>query len=515
MNNSTDVSKFIKQLGDVNTTDIIKNIDQKPSTKFVAKPMDSMNNRIVNRTTSPSNDGVELSEEIIVPAKAATKGLPIKVINQSSNISSDKPHYHKDGLVNYRDELINISAPPKSSINNLSQGPSSNQVPSYIRPLGHNELVPISPLTSVSEISHRENIAQGVDYNINRKIFNDYVLNQDDNSKREKKYRRSRKYRRGSRSSSDSDSRSSRSSRSSGSSSSRSSRKSTKHMNTYDLAKVKRNELIKLDMLTKKGYRPYKKFTLVDDYNEMKNEREILDEMRKLHQSIEWMRECLIMTTWGTEKVNGIYDPFDIYLDGWNDALTTDITKYDDVFEELYYKYKDTISTAPEIKLLLIWIGSGISFHMQHKIMEKAKEAMPGFAKVMGANPQLKKDYLNTSQNIMKQEGNLPSFGMPNIGTQQVPHQQHQSYQVPPHHPHHLQKSFHHTPPHMNHQSPSLAQPVSQHMTPPNMVPPHVGTHQQSSLNKNLPKMQTEMAGPSGLDNILKQLDTGVIDLSK
>lgn len=443
MNNSTDVSRFIKQLGDVNTTDIMQNIDQKPPTKFVAKPMGpmmgSMNNRTVNRNTTPSNDVVELSEEIIVPAKIDKKGPPVKEINRSSSpkISDEKPHYHKDGLVNFRDEHINISAPPKSSINNLNQGTSSNYGPlSNYGP----SYTPISPLTSVSEISHIDNTAQGVDYNSNRKIFNECVLNRDDNYKREKKYRRSRGSRRGSRSSSDS--RSSRSSRSSGSSSSRSSRKSTKHMNTYDLAKEKRNELIKLDMLTKKGYRPYKKFTMVDNYNEMKNEREKLDDMRKLQQGVEWMRECLIMTTWGTEKVNGIYDPFDIYLDGWSDTLATDITKYDDVFEELYYKYKDTISTAPEIKLLLIWIGSGVSFHMQHKIMEKAKEAMPGFAKVMGANPQLKKDYLNTSQNIMKQEGNLPSFGMPNIGDHQ-PHPHVSTHQ----HPHYFQKSFHHTPP--------------------------------------------------------------------
>ena len=52
------------------------------------------------------------------------------------------------------------------------------------------------------------------------------------------------------------------------------------------------------------------------------------------------------------EFLNSKFDPFDIKLDGWSEQLQENINDYDDIFGELYEKYKSKASMAPEIKLL-------------------------------------------------------------------------------------------------------------------------------------------------------------------
>jgi hypothetical protein len=46
----------------------------------------------------------------------------------------------------------------------------------------------------------------------------------------------------------------------------------------------------------------------------------------------------------GIEFLNGRFDPFDIKLDGWSEQVNENITDYDDIFGELYEKYKSKAS---------------------------------------------------------------------------------------------------------------------------------------------------------------------------
>jgi hypothetical protein len=54
----------------------------------------------------------------------------------------------------------------------------------------------------------------------------------------------------------------------------------------------------------------------------------------------------------GVEFLNNRFDPFDIKLDGWGEQINENINDYDDIFAELYEKYKSKASMAPELKLL-------------------------------------------------------------------------------------------------------------------------------------------------------------------
>ena len=70
------------------------------------------------------------------------------------------------------------------------------------------------------------------------------------------------------------------------------------------------------------------------------------------------------------EFLNDKYDPFDFHLSGWNEHLTKEVDTWDDVFEELYEKYKHVgRKLAPEIRLIYMLIMSGCAFHFTKSIM--------------------------------------------------------------------------------------------------------------------------------------------------
>ena len=62
----------------------------------------------------------------------------------------------------------------------------------------------------------------------------------------------------------------------------------------------------------------------------------------------------------GLEFLNSKFDPFDLKLDGWAEAVNENLEEYDDVFGELHDKYSSKAKMAPEIKLLFMLGGSAL-----------------------------------------------------------------------------------------------------------------------------------------------------------
>ena len=88
------------------------------------------------------------------------------------------------------------------------------------------------------------------------------------------------------------------------------------------------------------------------DYEEMKYEYDRLVYQRKMDNSVKMQRQMLISFVTGIEFLNNKFDPFDLKLDNWSENVNENIVDYDDVFEELYEKYQDSGSVAPELKLM-------------------------------------------------------------------------------------------------------------------------------------------------------------------
>ena len=346
-------------------------------------------------------------------------------------------------------------------------------------------------------------------------------------------------------------------------------KKNTKRMSRQELNAAKRKELTKIERCEKKGYKPSKKFSMADNYDDIVAERERLEDEKGCDESIKWQRKILMGVSTGIEYLNKIYDPFDLQLNGWSESVYENINDYDEVFEELYHKYKNKVKVAPEIKLIGMFAGSALMFHFSKTLFSKASDQVPGFDDVMKENPDLKAAYEQAALrklNMNNNQGNTPMssmignfLGNPMIGnmlgglmnkpqpqappaptsgipsnyskipsnysqpnphqsqttTYQPPSHQPSSHQPPSHQPSSHQPPSHQTPSHQPHHSYPLSQ-----QGPPSAVHRITKPSQSNATPANqkpLPLTKTPISQPNIVAEKAKQIEmdgpNGVDDL--
>ncbi len=200
----------------------------------------------------------------------------------------------------------------------------------------------------------------------------------------------------------------------------------TKSMSYEDTQKAKFDLLCKFERLRDKGVRIPKTFSMSSDYEEMKYEYERLVYQRKMENSVKMQRQMLISFVTGAEFLNGKFDPFDLKLDNWSEHIHENINDYDDIFEELYDKYKDSASMAPELRLMFMLGGSAFMYHLSNTMF---KSALPGVGDIMKQNPDLMKQFTQAAVNTMGQQspgfagfmGNVMNNGGSGGGKSEVP----------------------------------------------------------------------------------------------
>lgn len=207
-------------------------------------------------------------------------------------------------------------------------------------------------------------------------------------------------------------------------------------MTFEEIQKAKFDILCELERLRDKGVRIPKMFSMASDYDEMKYERDRLVHQRKLDNSVKMQRRFLITFVSGVEFLNNKVDPFDLKLDNWSEEVNENINDFDDVFEELYEKYKDAVDMAPELKLMFMLGGSAFMYHLNNTAF---KSAVPGFGDIMKQNPELARQFTTAAMNSVSQKnpglaGFMNQFGGGGGGMgQQHPQQVHS--EVPPFNP--------------------------------------------------------------------------------
>jgi hypothetical protein len=156
--------------------------------------------------------------------------------------------------------------------------------------------------------------------------------------------------------------------------------------------------LRKLEALEKKGVELTKKYNMDSDLAEMQGEYEMIMEEKTKQNSVKFQGNMMMAIINGIEFLNNRFDPFDIKLDGWGEQINENINDYDDVFGELYEKYKSKASLAPEIKLMFQLGGSAMMVHMTNTMF---KSAMPGMDDIMRQNPDLMRQFQSAAVNSM------------------------------------------------------------------------------------------------------------------
>jgi hypothetical protein len=172
----------------------------------------------------------------------------------------------------------------------------------------------------------------------------------------------------------------------------------------YNTIEEEKADLInKLHRLQKKGFSPGRKYGVHNDVEELRTEFHRITYSIEADQSIKFQRRMLMACVTGLEFMNKRYDPFDLKLDGWSESMMENIEEYDTVFEDLYAKYRNKVSVAPEIKLVMMVGGSAMMFHLTSSMF---KAAVPNMNDVMKQNPELVQNMMQAVQNAQRQPQN-------------------------------------------------------------------------------------------------------------
>jgi hypothetical protein len=149
--------------------------------------------------------------------------------------------------------------------------------------------------------------------------------------------------------------------------------------------------LNKLQRLEAKGFPVSRRYTMDNSLDEVKQEYMRLVDARNLEGSLRFQRQALMGVVTGIEWLNDRFDPFDLNLDGWSEQVHENQEDFDEIFEELYDKYKDRGKMPAEARLIFALAGSGFMCHVSNTFMRQ--RLGQGMDNVLKNNPDLARQF--------------------------------------------------------------------------------------------------------------------------
>jgi hypothetical protein len=285
-------------------------------------------------------------------------------------------------------------------------------------------------------------------------------------------------------------------------------------MSKEEMLREKFKYLRKLEGLEKKGVELSKKYSMESSLQEMQGEYETIMEEKAKQNSVKFQGNMLMAIINGMEFLNGKFDPFDIKLDGWSEQIQENVNDYDDVFGELYDKYKSKASMSPELKLLFQLGGSAMMVHMTNTMF---KSAMPGMDDIMRQNPDLMRSFQNAAVNSMSQSSPGFSGFMSNVMN---PEPQAPSGRGPP--PPMATQGPNSPPPPMGRPGNNNYARPDLNMSRSNFVDDGISLREnferpdvQDRTSRRQQASRPEMKGPSDISDILSGLKTKTINIQE
>ncbi len=138
---------------------------------------------------------------------------------------------------------------------------------------------------------------------------------------------------------------------------------------TEEVLKKKNFLLTKLKRLQQKGIELTKNVSINTPLYELENEYMMAKKEQNLEANLEWCKQGLVYICSFLENTNRMMNT-GAKLDGWSEEIYNTKDNYDDVLEELIDKYGGNIEMAPEIRLIMMLVGSALAVHMSNTMMK-------------------------------------------------------------------------------------------------------------------------------------------------
>jgi len=161
--------------------------------------------------------------------------------------------------------------------------------------------------------------------------------------------------------------------------------------------------LNKLQRLEQKGLPVSRRYTMDNTLDEIKTEYSRLADARNLESSLRFQRQAMMSVVTGLQWMNDKFDPFELKLDGWSESVHENLEDFDEIFEELYDKYKERGKMPPEARLVMALAGSGFMCHVSNTFL---RARMPSMDDILRQNPEMARQFATAAA---KQAG--PGFG--------------------------------------------------------------------------------------------------------
>jgi hypothetical protein len=174
--------------------------------------------------------------------------------------------------------------------------------------------------------------------------------------------------------------------------------------------RMKKIELLRrLSEIKAKGYSLTKEYDFNSSIDEMEYEYALLKSFADKRNGVKIYKNILLNGISLIEFLNDKYDPFDFQLKGWSEHMSVEVDSYEDIFEELYEKYKGSgKGTPPEIRLILLILASGAAFHFSRTQlggMPGVGSAATGMLNKMMANKKKDSQFMSPQEiNLEKQK---------------------------------------------------------------------------------------------------------------
>jgi hypothetical protein len=254
----------------------------------------------------------------------------------------------------------------------------------------------------------------------------------------------------------------------------------------------KRMMIKKLEEWHEKGFfKNSSNFNIDSPYEEVEDEYESALENKRKKDSIKVQGWWFMTFVHSVEYANAAFDPFDINLDGWGEQINDDLDSYDEIFTELYQKYKGG-KIAPEISLLL---RLGFSASVVAFTNRSLSTATPAFNDVIRQSPELMKAFTNAT--VKSMSATSPGFGFANAMANKDDSNNNQTSYGPPPAP--IETKL--QPPSMRQQRPDII--AGRGVTP-------MFREQGINIQRQETIQRPEMRGPQNIDidNLLSGLKT-------
>jgi len=135
--------------------------------------------------------------------------------------------------------------------------------------------------------------------------------------------------------------------------------------------RLRKVELLRIfKELQERGVQLSQDYSIHSNIDDMEQEYDVLKSSETKRQAVKLYRGFMMNAVQAVEFMNESYNPFDFHLKGWSEHVSLSIEDYDDVFAELYEKYKYTgRKMEPEIKLVLMITMSATTFHARDTLL--------------------------------------------------------------------------------------------------------------------------------------------------